>query len=293
METTSKISALIKLIDDPDEQVFWQIKNEILSMGSIVIPSLESALISASDGNFIERVNEILSEIQNESLYQNFENWLKSEEQDLLELMILVEQIRDFNFSRQSIIEPVAQIKMDIWLELNENQTILEQIKIVDRIFYTKHNFEADEREPYELPNYFISNLLKNKKGNDTTLGLLYLYLVRSQNISFWGVKLLSNFILAYTNSLENKTIDDVLFYLNPYKVHEVPYKNAAKFSRPNLQDFFANAGVELNIADITPCSNVDIARRWLWFIQQAYIRKNNEEKTDLLNKLLKLFVHV
>ena len=293
METTSKISALIKLIDDPDEQVFWQIRNEILSLGSIVIPDLENALVSASDENSIERINEILSEIQVENLYKSFENWLKNEEQDLLELMILIERIRDFNFSEETLIKSIAQIKFDIWLELSEDRTILEQVKIIDRIFYEKHNFEADEREPYELPNYFISNLLKNKKGNDTTLGLLYLYFAQSQNIAFWGVKLLSNFILAYTNSLENKTIDDVWFYLNPYKIHEIPHKNAAKFSRPNLQEFFASAGVELNIADITPCSNVDIARRWLWFIQQAYIRKNNEEKTELLNKLLKLFVHV
>lgn len=289
----SKISALIKLIDDPDEQVFSQVKGEFLSMGSIVIPDLENALVFAPDGNYIDRINEILNEIHIENLHQNFEQWLKSEEQDLLELMVLVEQIRDFNFSRQSIIEPIVQIKMDIWIELNENQTILEQTKIIDRIFFTKHEFEADERDPYDLQNYFISNLLKSKKGNDTTLGLLYLWLAQSQKISFWGVKLLSNFILAYTNSLGSNTIDDVLFYLNPYKVHLIPYKNAAKFSRPNLQEFFANAGVELNIADITPCSNVDIARRWLWFIQQAYIRKNNEEKMELLNKLLKLFVHV
>ncbi|MCL2416879.1 MAG: transglutaminase-like domain-containing protein [Bacteroidales bacterium] len=289
----NKISALIKLIDDPDEQIFWQIKNEILSMGSIIIPDLENALVSTSDGNSIERINEILNEFQTENLCQNFEQWLKSEEQDLLGLMILIEQIRDFNVSEEDIIKPIAQIKFDIWIELSEERTILEQVKIIDRIFYEKHNFEADEREPYELPNYFISSLLKNKKGNDTTLGLLYLYLAQSQNISFWGVKLLSNFILAYTDSSQNKAIDDVWFYLNPYKVHAVPYKNAAKFSRPNLQEFFASAGVELNIADITPCSNVDIARRWLWFIQQAYIRKNNEEKTDLLNKLLKLFVHV
>jgi len=289
----SKISALIKLIDDPDEQVFSQIRNEFLSMGSIVIPDLENALVSAPDGDCAERINEILNEIHLENLCQNFEQWLNSEEQDLLELMILVERTRDFNFSRQNIIEPVAQIKMDVWLELNESQTILEQIKIIDRIFYTKHDFEADEREPYELQNYFISNLLKSKKGNDTTMGLLYLYLAQSQNISFWGVKLLSNFILAYTNSPENKDIEDVLFYLNPYKLHPLPYKTAAKFSRPNLQEFFTSAGVELNIADITPCSNVDIARRWLWFIQQAYIRKNNEEKTELLNKLLKLFVNV
>jgi len=289
----NKISALIKLIEDPDEQIFSQVRSEILSMGSIIIPDLENALVSAPDGDFIERINEILNEIQTENLYQNFEQWIQSEEQDLLELMVLVEQIRDFNFSRQRIIEPIAKLKMDIWLELNEDQTILEQIKIIDRILYSTHEFEADEQDQHALSNYFIHSMLTSKKGNDTTLGLLYLYLAQSQKISFWGVKLLSNFILAYTNSLEAKSIDDVLFYLNPYKILPVPYKNAAKFSLPNLLEFFASAGVDLNVADITPCSNVDIARRWLWFIQQAYIRKNDEKKMDLLNKLLKLFVDV
>ena len=289
----SKISALIKLIEDPDEQIFSQVRGEILSMGPMIIPDLENALVTAPNGDSIERITEILNEIQHENLYRSFENWKDSEEQDLLELMILVERVRDFNFSRQNMIEIVAQIKMDIWLELNENQTILEQTKIIDWIFYTKHEFLPDEKEPYRLSNYFIYSLLKNKKGNDTTLGILYLYLTQSQNLSFWGVKLLSNFLLAYTNSAENKAIDDVLFYLNPYKIHELPYKNAAKFSLTNLLEFFANAGTELNVGDITPCSNVDIARRWLWFIHQAYIRKGDEEKKNLLNKLLKLFVHV
>ncbi|MDR0437845.1 MAG: transglutaminase-like domain-containing protein [Bacteroidales bacterium] len=290
----SKISALIKLIEDPDEQIFSQVRNEILSMGQMIIPNLENALVTAPNADSVERISEILNEIQVKNLCENFECWKHSKEQDLLELMILVEQIRDFNFSKQNIIEIIAQIKMDIWLELNENQTILEQINIIDRIFYTKYEFTADEKESYALSNYFIYNLLKHKKGNDTTMGLLYLYLAQSQKISFWGVKLLSNFILAYTNALENKEIDDVLFYLNPYKI--LPNKNdknAAKFSLPNLLDFFANAGVELNVADITPCSNTDIARRWLWFIHQAYIRKGDEGKMALLNKLLKLFVHI
>jgi regulator of sirC expression with transglutaminase-like and TPR domain len=287
----SKISALIKLIEDPDERIFSQVRNEILSMGSMIIPDLENALVSARFESFSERIIEILNEIQTENLCQNFEKWIKSDEQDLLELMILIEQIRDFNFSRQDIIEIIAQIKMDIWLEMNENQTVLEQIKIMDRIFYTKHGFGADEKEPFALSNYFMFSVLKNRKGNDTTLGLLYLYLAQSQNISFWGVKLLSNFILAYTNSPKNRAIDDVLFYLNPYKIQPIPYKYAAKFSLSNLLEFFANAGVELNVADITPCSNEDIARRWLWFIQQAHIRKGDEGKTALLNKLLKLFV--
>jgi regulator of sirC expression with transglutaminase-like and TPR domain len=290
METKSKISALIKLIEDPDERIFSQIRGEILSMGSIVIPDLENALVSAPNEDSIERISEILNEIQVEKLCRNFEQWIKSDEQDLLELMVLIEQIRDSNFSKQNIIELVAQIKFDIWIELNEHHTVLEQIKIMDRIFYTKYEFVADEKDPYTLSNYFIYSVLKNKKGNDTTLGLLYLYFTQSQNISFWGVKLLSNFILSYTNSTENKAIDDVLFYLNPYKILPTPYKSAAKFSLPNLLEFFANAGVELNVADITPCSNVDIARRWLWFIQQAYIRKNDEKKITLLNNLLKLF---
>lgn len=282
----SKISALIKLIEDPDEQIFSQVRNEILSMGDIAIPDLENALISAPNADSVDRISEILNEIQSENLCRNFQSWIESGDQDLLDLMILIEQIRDFNFPKQTLIEHIAQVKMDIWLELNESQTILEQIKIFNRIFYTKHAFTADESTPHELHNYFINSVLETKNGNDTTLGLLYLYLAQAQQMAFHGVKLLSNFILAYTGSAEDKTIEEVLFYLNPYK-------NAALFSVNNLLDFFANAGVELNVSEITPCSNPDIARRWLWFIQQVYIRKGDEEKLMLVNKLLKLFINI
>ena len=187
METLTKISALIKLIEDPDEQIFSQVRNEMLSMGSMVIPDLENALISAPNEDSVGRITEILNDIQIENLCQSFELWIQTEEQDLLELMILIEQIRDFNFPKQEIIERIAQLKMDVWLELNDNQTILEQIKIINRIFYLKHEFSPDEKEPHAFHNYFIHSVLNTKKGNDTTLGLLYLYLAQSQNISLWA----------------------------------------------------------------------------------------------------------
>ncbi len=281
----NKISALIKLIEDPDEQIFSQVRNEILSMGAGIIPNLEDALLSAPNADSAERISDILCDIQYEDLQQNFVQWMGSEEQDLLELMILIEQIRDYSFSKQQIIEQIAQLKMAVWLELNENQTILEKIKIINSIFYTQQNFSADEEEPYALNNYFMGSVLGRKKGNDTSLGVLYLYIAQTQKIPFWGVKLLSNFILAYTQSEQNKAIDDVLFYLNPYK-------KGVMFSLMNLLEFFSHAGVELNIAEITPCTNIDIARRWMWFIQQAYIRKGDEKKLVLVNNLLKLFIN-
>ncbi|MDR2906362.1 MAG: transglutaminase-like domain-containing protein [Bacteroidales bacterium] len=282
----SKISALIKLLEDPDEQIFSQVRNEILSMGEMAIPDLENALVSSSNEDYTERITDILNDIQTERLVKNFAHWKNSQEQDLLELMVLIEQIRDFNFVKQHIVERIAQIKMDIWLELNEHQTILEQIKIINRIFYAKHGLTADEKEPANLHHFFVYNVLMSKKGNDTTLGVLYLYLAQSQRISFSGVKLLSNFLLAYTHSSGSKSLDDVLFYLNPYK-------NAAMFPLSNLLEYFAAAGIKLNVSEVTPCSNVDIANRWLWFIQQVYINKGDEEKLALVNKLLELFAHV
>ena len=43
MAQQKEIKALIHLIDDPDEQIFNQIREKILSIGNEVIPLLEEA----------------------------------------------------------------------------------------------------------------------------------------------------------------------------------------------------------------------------------------------------------
>ena len=43
MTPNNQIKALLNLIDDPDEDIFMQVKNELVFLGIDVIPTIEKA----------------------------------------------------------------------------------------------------------------------------------------------------------------------------------------------------------------------------------------------------------
>lgn len=75
-----EISALISLIDDPDENIFNQVKKKLLEMGGDVIPALEQHWESNHLGLvFQHRVENLIHEIQFETVRVGLEEWIKME----------------------------------------------------------------------------------------------------------------------------------------------------------------------------------------------------------------------
>ena len=82
----SEISALISLIEDPDEAIYQQVRGELKSRGEQVIPQLEHFWELHEFGPlFHRRVEELINSIQYESVYKRLLDWRNSPEQDLLE----------------------------------------------------------------------------------------------------------------------------------------------------------------------------------------------------------------
>ena len=80
----TEVHALISLLDDPDEKVFQQIKQKLLSMGFEVIPELESAWENSFDTILQQRIEGIIHKIQSNVLVRSFKEWSLPENQDLL-----------------------------------------------------------------------------------------------------------------------------------------------------------------------------------------------------------------
>ena len=65
MNRPTEISALVHLIDDPDELIFFQVKDKLIEMGAGVIPHLEKAWATENFGDLFQfRLESIIHEIQ-------------------------------------------------------------------------------------------------------------------------------------------------------------------------------------------------------------------------------------
>ncbi|MCK9421813.1 MAG: transglutaminase-like domain-containing protein [Bacteroidales bacterium] len=285
MSDSSNISALIKLLDDPDEKAYGLIREKIYSLGMEALPSLEKALENTFDPLVLERIQELSRQLQRENLYVDFVNWIKLGSSDLLNGFMLVAKTQYPNLDEKEIQTKVEQIRMDVWLELHENLTALENVKVLNHILFGVHQFDGNKINTSAPQNSYINTFLESHQGSPLSLGMLYIIISRKLGLPIYGVNLPQHFILAYLTDegLENPTEEDVLFYINPFN-------KGAVFTRREIELFIRQMKIKPERSFFAPCSNLDIIQRLINNLIFAYDQLGYSDKILDLETLLNAF---
>ena len=281
----TEVHALISLLDDPDEKVFQQIKQKLLSMGFEVIPELESAWENSFDTILQQRIEGIIHKIQSNVLVRSFKEWSLPENQDLLTGALLVARSQYPDINETQVRKHIEQIKQDIWLELNNNLTALEKVRVINHILFDVHNFSGNTSNFHAPQNSYINTVLETKKGNQVSLSIIYAVIAQDLKIPIYGVNLPEHFILAYVDQIAgiqaqmNADQDMVLFYINPFSRGSV-------VSKKEIEAFVRQQRLEAKPEFFTPCSNLSIIRRLLNNLMASYEKLGYPNKVDELRVL-------
>lgn len=280
----NQVHALISLLDDPDELVYSQIKDKLLSMGADVIPVLESAWENSFDSVLQQRIEGIIHRIQFDNMRRSLREWSLPEQQDLLTGALLVARYQYPDLDEAHIRKHIEQIKQDIWLELNNNLTPLEKVRVINHILFDVHGFSANTTNYHAPQNSYINNVLETKKGNPVSLSIIYAVIAQDLRIPIYGVNLPEHFILAYVDnspgfSLDSDNTDRVLFYINPFS-------RGAPVNKKEIDAFLRQQRLEHKPEFFTPCSNLMIVRRLMNNLIMSYEKLGYPTKVDELRQL-------
>jgi regulator of sirC expression with transglutaminase-like and TPR domain len=279
-----ELNALISLLDDPDEGVFNEVSIRFLSLGEDVIPILENAWENSFDTLIQNRIEGIIHQIQFERIKKGLQEWMHTDEQDLLRGTFLIAkyQYPDLEFSK--IEKHLHQIKQDVWLELNDNLTAMEKVKIVNHILFDVHHFSGNTTNYHAPQNSYINNVLESKKGNPLLLSIVYLIVSQSLGVPVYGVNLPEHFILCYLDAnsklLESK--NTILFYINPFSKGSI-------FGKPEVDAFLKQLRLEPRPLFYEPCSNKEIVKRLLRNLIASYEKLGYPDKSKELKVLLEI----
>jgi hypothetical protein len=145
--SNNQIKALLNLIEDPDEEIFLQVKNELIFLGIDVIPNIEKAWETNPFGNkYLIKLENIIHEIQFKDNYNSLINWKETGAKNLLDGVILVNKFQYPELNRKKIEKQLKIIVQDAQIELTEHMTGLEKITILNDIIYNVHGFLAAKR---------------------------------------------------------------------------------------------------------------------------------------------------
>src|SRR5579872_2530650 len=204
MQSNKEITALLRLIDDPDDEVYDTVASKLLHYGKEIIPNLEQLWEVTADENVQERIEQLIHRVHFNDLQQDFMEWSRSKNPELLRGAILVARFQFPDLNVPAILTQFDQIRRNIWLELNNYLTPLEQVNVFNSIlynFYKLHGHELTEREP---KYFFINQVLESKQGNAYTLGVLYLSLCELLDIPIFAVDIPRQFVFAYIDTLHH-----------------------------------------------------------------------------------------
>lgn len=281
MKDAAELKALISLADEPDEQLYAQIRSRILFYGVDAIPSLESAWETTLEDSLQQRLIQLIHQIQQETLFTDLQHWSRFGNEDMLRGFILVTRYQYPDLDVDAITREVGRIAQELWLELNNDLTPLEKVKVLNHVFYDINRFSGNTTNIHLPDNFYLKNLLESKKGNPLSLGIFYLIIAKSMRIPIYGIDLPKHFILAYTDD-ENNThsADDVVFYLNPFN-------KGAVFTKNEIDLYIKQLRLEPQSKFYTPCSNKNIIKRLIKGLADSYVLSGNNDKADELNHLV------
>ena len=210
MQHEKEISALLKLIDDPDTEVFDTVAEKLLNYGVEIIPNLEKLWEVTADAATQERIEMLIHRVHFQNLQKEFYDWSQARKPELLRGAILVAKFQFPEMNVPSILTQFDQIRRNIWLELNNYLTPLEQVNILNSILFNYYKLQGHELTEREPKYYFINQVLESKQGNAYSIGVLYLALCELLDIPIFAIDLPRQFVFAYIDTLHHfYSVDD------------------------------------------------------------------------------------
>ncbi|OKS89587.1 transglutaminase-like domain-containing protein [Mucilaginibacter polytrichastri] len=279
----SEINSLIKLLDDPDNEIFNHVHDKLFEYGNDAITYLESAWEGAFDPIFQERIADLVHEIQFSNVKNDLKLWYQSGSFDLLQGTLIVNKYQYPDLDEQKIINQIEAIKRDIWMQMHNEASPVEQIKLMNHVFYNIHGFGGNTTSHQDPQNSYLSQVLESHKGNQISLAIIYAIVAQKLDIPVYGVNLPQHFILAYMDeSKESEFESGILFYINAFNKGFV-------FGRRDVDMFLKQLGVKPDKQFYEPCTNADIIRRILRNLISAYEALGSTDKVNELTELLEI----
>lgn len=258
MENNKEISALFVLIDDPDEEVFDAVSQKIVDYGKPIIPNLEHLWETTPDEQTQLRIELLIHRLHYRDLTEDFRQWNVSGHHDLMLGSLLTSKFLYPDLSITPVKQEIEKVRRNIWLELNNYLTPLEQINIVTSILYSYYGLKGNETN-YKEPNEFLLHrTIEAKRGNQISNGILYLLLCELLDIPVRAISIPKQFVIAYFKpgySEENlpNPFHKIEFFIDP--------TTGQVFTHQDVENYFKRISVPPVGTYFRPQSNKKVIR--------------------------------
>jgi regulator of sirC expression with transglutaminase-like and TPR domain len=286
MKENKEISALLHLMDDPDEYVYNTVSDKIISFGKDIIPNLENLWENTTNEELQERIELLIHKLHFRDLTEDFTSWAAGDA-DLLQGALLVARYHYPELQNNTVYQEIEKLRRNIWLELNAYLTPLEQVNVITSILYNYYKQTGVEFAYNNPDDYLVNKALESKKGNAISNGIIYLVLCELLDVPVKAVNIPRQFILAYFDTQHDllnpvgHSSEKINLYIDPL--------NGQMYSHKDVENYFTRISVQPTNSYFRQISNKRIIQFLLEELSKCFDNESNRYKMEELLSLANL----
>ena len=289
MESSKEIRALLVLMDDPDSEVYDTVASQLLHYGKKIIPTLEHLWEVTEDESVQERIEQLIHRVHFQDLQQEFSEWSRAEQPELIRGAILIAKYQFPDVNVPAILSQFDQLRRNVWLELNNYLSPLEQVNVFNGILYSYYKLTGHELSEREPKHFFINQVLESRQGNGYTIGILYLALCELLDIPIFAVDIPRQFIFAYIYmhpDLFNADVhpfQKVQFFIDP--------ANGVVYSQNDVDTYLRKINATDTGLYLNPILNKRIIYKMMEELCLCYRYLKDDNRADEIQQLMQLLI--
>lgn len=286
MEQSKEISALLKLIDDPDTEIFGAVSEKIVGYGKPIIANLEDLWENTANEEIQTRIELLIHRLHYTDLLEDFRQWSLAGHHDLMLGALLAAKFEYPELVTTPVLQEIEKIRRNVWLELNNYLTPLEQVRIIAGIVYGYYGLKGTEISYSNVNDFLLHKVLETKKGNQSSNGILYLIICELLDIPVKAIGIPKQFVLAYfkpgysSDNLEDH-VSKIEFFIEP--------ASGQVFSHKDIEKYFKRISVPPTHSYFKPFSNKRIIQHLLEEMANCFDNDKDVYKKEELIKLSNL----
>lgn len=275
--TNSDLLFLLKLLEDPDEKVYNEIKLKVYENPETFKIFIEENWVNLANSLAIKRAENLLMEISLNETVNNIIAWKKDENSYVSDALLIIEKFFDNTTDENDIINNVNSIVSELWLELNDQLTALEKVKLVNHTLYVSNKFKYISNRNTDYYTVNFSKFLDNKEFIDSTITLLYVIIceklelpIKLLNINLAGYSVLGYIDAALAKAVFNKHDNNVVFYI-------LPTFNGEVWSQAQLLSFSEKKNITLDPNKIKVLTNQQVVKNWAKLKSEVIVKSGKQ----------------
>lgn len=286
MSEDNQINALLRLMDDPDEEVYQTVSDKFISIGSTVIPVLENFWEQTAFPQTQERIEILIHQLQFKDLIQEFLIWNQND-QPLIDGLLLINKYLYPEADNSKVKQLLEKMRRNIWLELNAYLTPIEQVHVLNSIVFNYYKHVAVPYSYDEAEKFLLPKVLETKKGNVLSHALLLILLSESLDISIQFISVPTQFVLVFTETKleifeDDKTFKErIKFFIDP--------ANGKMFSQQEMDLYLKSKGLLGENNFYRALTTKELLQLYIKELSQCFHSAFNEYKAIELKQLANL----